>query len=198
MSEGRDSRTRNLVWAAVVVVLLAVGGIGLAGALQGLDLGAAVRGSGAGSSAGAGAGAAGTPSAQPGTAAPAASAPATPSPTSSPARSLSRFDPGASPTENLGVFTRTLEGAARSASSSSVDAATLTGALAAAGFAPSAMQRSADQTSANLQAPVLTVSVRVGADCLVGQFVRSDASISTEIAAPVAPGTCLIGRQPKA
>lgn len=187
MSEGRGSRTKNLVWAAVVVVLLAVGGIGLAGALQGLDLGAGSTG-----------GAAGTPSARPGTAAPATSAPAAPSPTPSPARSLSRFDPGASPTENLGVFTRTLEGAARSASSSSVDASTLTGALAAAGFAPSAMQRSADQTSANLQAPVLTVSVRVGADCLVGQFVRSDASISTEIAAPVAQGACLIGRQPKA
>ncbi|MGT2462327.1 DUF6993 domain-containing protein [Sinomonas atrocyanea] len=191
MSEGRGSRTKNLVWAAVVVVLLAVGGIGLAGALQGLDLGAAA---GAGSTGGA----AGTPGARPGTAAPATSAPAAPAPTPSPARSLSRFDPGASPTENLGVFTRTLEGAARSASSSSVDASTLTGALAAAGFAPSAMQRSADQTSANLQAPVLTVSVRVGADCLVGQFVRSDASISTELATPVAQGACLIGRQPKA
>lgn len=183
------SRMKNLVWAAVVAVLLAVGGIGLAGALQDIDLGAAARGSAAGPTA--------APSAPPGSGA-ATSAPAAPAPTASPARSLSRFDPSASAAENLGLFTRVLEGAARSASSSSVDAATLTGALAAAGFAPSAMQRSADQTSANLQAPVLTVSVRVGGDCLMGQFVRSDASISTEVAAPVAQGTCLIGRQPKA
>jgi hypothetical protein len=184
-----DIRMKNLVWAAVLVVLLAVGAIGLAGALQGLDLGAAARGSTAGSTA--------APTAPTGAGRPASAAPATPAPTSSPARSLSRFDPGASAAENLEVFRRALDGAARSASSS-VDAATLTGALKAAGFAPSAMQRSADQTSANLQAPVLTVAVRVGGDCLVGQFVRSDASISTEVAAPVAQGTCLIGRQPKA
>jgi hypothetical protein len=188
--DGMDTRMKNLVWAAVLVVLLAVGAIGLAGALQGLDLGAAARGSAAGSTAAA--------TAPAGAGRPASAAPATPTPTSSPARSLSRFDPGASAAENLEVFRRALDGAARSASSSSVDAATLTGALKAAGFAPSAMQRSADQTSANLQAPVLTVAVRVGGDCLVGQFVRSDASISTEVAAPVAQGTCLIGRQPKA
>jgi hypothetical protein len=181
---------KNLVWAAVIAVLLAVGGIGLAGALQGLDLGAGARGSAAGSTE--------PPTAPTGAGTPASSAPATPAPTPSAVRSLSRFDPGASAAENLGVFTRALDGAARSASSSSVDAATLTGALKAAGFAPSAMQRSADETSANLQAPVLTVAVRVGGDCLVGQFVRSDASISAEVAAPVAQGTCLIGRQPKA
>lgn len=184
MRHAKDSRVKNLVWAAVVAVLLTVGGIGLAGALQGLDLRPAPRDLAAAPSA--------SPSGQPD------AVPAAPTPTGSPSRTLSRFDPDASAAENLGAFTRTLEGAARSGSASSVDAATLTRALAAAGFPSSAMQRSADRTSANLQSPVLTVSVRLGADCLLGQFVRSEASVSTEVAAPLAQGTCLIGRQPGA
>jgi hypothetical protein len=186
VKDGMANRTKNLVWAAVVVVLLMVGGIGLAGALRGLDLAQALPGA-----------AAAAPTA-PGGSATSAATSAAPSAAASPSRSLSRFDPSASAAENLSLFTRTLETAARSTASSSVDAATLTGALASAGFAPSAMQWSADRTSANLQAPVLTVSVRVGPECLIGQFVRSEASVSAEIAAPLAQGTCLIGRQPTA
>jgi hypothetical protein len=70
----------------------------------------------------------------------------------------------------------------------------LTDALTAAGFGVAAMQRTADQTSANLQVPTLTVSVRVGTSCFIGQFVRSDASISTELATPIETGACLIGQ----
>ncbi|WP_138443881.1 DUF6993 domain-containing protein [Sinomonas susongensis] len=171
---------RNFLWGGIVVVLLAVGGFGLTGALQGLDFSPAPAASAAPSSA---------PSVSappPATAAPAASTPT--------AGSLARFDPSAPDESNLDLFKRTLEKAAQT-TASSVQAKTLTDALTAVGFQGSAMQQSADQTSANLQAPTLMVSVRVGAQCLIGQFVRSDGSISAQIAAPIQTGACLIGRQ---
>ncbi|MCH6471820.1 DUF6993 domain-containing protein [Sinomonas terrae] len=166
---------KNFVWGGLVVVLLAVGGYGLTGALQGLDLSPAPKASAPASS---------VPSPSP-----------TPSASAPPAAALARFDPSATGAANLDLFKRTLEKAAQSTAASSVEAKTLTTALTGVGFNAAAMQQSADQTSANLQAPTLVVSVRLGAQCLVGQFVRSDASISTEIAAPIQTGACLIGRQ---
>lgn len=167
---------KNLVWGGVVVVLLAVGGYGLTGALQGLDLSPAPRASG--------------PAASASSPSPTPSASTTPT-----AVSLARFDPSAPASANLELFKRALDKAAQSTPASSVEGKTLTDALAGVGFSGAAMQQSADRTSANLQAPTLMVSVRVGAQCLVGQFVRSDASVSTEIAAPIQTGACLIGRQ---
>lgn len=171
---------KNFVWGGIVVVLLAIGGYGVSGALQGLDFSPA-------------------PKASP----PASSAPSpTPTPTASSATasapaavSLARFDPSAPDAANLDLFKRTLDKAAQTTAASSVEAKTLTDALAAAGFNPAAMERSVDKTSADLQAPTLVVSVRLGAQCLLGQFVRSDASVSTEVAAPIQTGACLIGRQ---
>ncbi|MEA5457003.1 hypothetical protein SPF06_19950 [Sinomonas sp. JGH33] len=117
---------------------------------------------------------------------------ATPSP--APTRPLlARFDPLASDGDNLQLFGSVLTRAAQSTSSSSVTAKTLTDALVAVGFSPASMQRTADQTSANLQAPTLTVSVKYGGGCLIGQFVRSEASVSTELAAPIGTGACLVG-----
>lgn len=168
---------RNFAWAAIVVVLLAVGGYGLTGALHGLDFGAVRQAS------------APLPSM-------ARASPQLPASAVDPARAgLSRFDPSAPDAANLELFKLTLDKAAQSTSSSSVDGKTLTDALTAVGFEAAAMQRSSDRTSANLQAPTLTVSVRLRAACLVGQFVRSDVSISTETASPIATGACLIGRQ---
>ena len=168
---------KQFVWGGIVVVLLAVGGYGLTGALQGLDLSPAPKASAPASSA---------PSPTP------TPSPSTPAPT---AAALARFDPSAPAAANLDLFKRTLDKAAQTTAASSVEAKTLTGALIAVGFNAAAMQHSADQTSANLQAPTLLVSVRLGGQCLVGQFMRSDASISTEIAAPIQTGACLIGQQ---
>jgi hypothetical protein len=107
---------------------------------------------------------------------------------------LVRFDPTAADRDNLEIFGRALTKAGQSTTSQSVTAKTLIDALVDAGFTAGPMQRTADQTSANLQAPTLTVSVRLGGVCLIGQFVRSDASISTELAAPIGTGACLIGQ----
>ncbi|WP_136610348.1 DUF6993 domain-containing protein [Sinomonas albida] len=132
--------------------------------------------------------------------APAATSQATVSRTAAPSAPVStkaplaRFDPAAPDGENLTLFGSVLTKAAQSTSSQSVTAKTLTDALVAAGFSGGAMQRTADQTSANLQAPTLTVSVRLGGTCLVGQFVRQDASVQTEVAAPIGTGACLIGQ----
>ncbi|NUP74237.1 MAG: hypothetical protein HOQ07_06265, partial [Sinomonas sp.] len=104
-----------------------------------------------------------------------------------------RFDPSAPEGENLQLFGSVLEKAARSTAAGSVTAKTLTDALLAAGFTAGSMQRTADQTSAKLQAPMLTVSVRLNGACLIGQFDRSDASMSTQLAAPIGTGACLIG-----
>ena len=118
---------------------------------------------------------------------------ATPTPTPT-ARALSRFDPTASDDANLQLFRGELTKAAGSAPSSSITGKVLTDALVGAGFDVTTMQRTADQTSANLEAPTLTVSVRLQKSCLVGQFVRSDASISTELTAQIETSACLIGQ----
>ena len=158
-----------------MVFLLAIGGYGLTGALQGLDFGVARQ--------------VGSPTPSAALVSPRAQASAEAS------AGLSRFDPAAPNAANLKLFNLMLVRAAQSTPSSSIDGKALADALTAAGFNAAAMQRSADRTSSNLQAPTLTVSVRLRTMCLVGQFVRSDASISTETASPIGTGACLIGRQ---
>jgi hypothetical protein len=129
---------------------------------------------------------------------PAASAAASPSASASAsaaatAQALARFDAAASDQANLQLFRTTLDKVARAHSSTDVTGKVLTDGLVASGFDPAAMQHTADQTSANLQAPTLTVSFRLEKSCLIGQFVRSDASITAEVTAPIQTGACLIG-----
>ena len=178
---------KNLLWAGVLVLLLAVGAYGLSGALQGIDL----RGVGVPGMA---------PSASPaltaGAASPSPTSAPSPSPTSAPA-ATERFDSAASDTANLAVFKRALGAVAAATPPSGVEAKTLADALVGAGFDASGIQRSADRTSANLQVPTITVAVRLHSSCLIGQYVRSDASISAEVTAPISTGSCLIGRQPE-
>ncbi|WP_415853795.1 DUF6993 domain-containing protein [Sinomonas sp. G460-2] len=131
------------------------------------------------------------PAASPSASATRTTAAASPTPTKP---ALARFDPSVPDADNLVLFGSALTKAAQSVSTQQVSAKTLTDALAAAGFSAGAMQRTADQTSANLQAPTLTVSVRLNGTCLVGQFVREDASVSTELAAPISTGACLVGQ----
>ncbi|WP_420821072.1 DUF6993 domain-containing protein [Sinomonas gamaensis] len=168
-------RPRIVAWAVVVVlVLVSVGVIIFAGTkdLAGLAIGNT------------------KPSAA---AAPSASAAVTQAP-SAPASALARFDPSGADEANLQLFKGQLTKAAHSASADSVTAKVLTDALIGAGFDAAAMQHSGDQTSAKLQAPTLTVSVRLQNSCLIGQFIRSDASVATELAAPIETGACLIGQ----
>jgi hypothetical protein len=107
---------------------------------------------------------------------------------------LTRFDPAAADEANLLLFKDALTKAAHSKAADSVTGKVLMDSLVAAGFDVAAMQRTADQTSANLQTPTLTVSVRLQKSCLIGQFVRSDASVSTELTAPIETQACLIGQ----
>jgi hypothetical protein len=172
----REQRKPRLFrWIVVTVLVLASAGVAFGAAtkdLAGLDVGA------------------GKPRVE--AVAPPSSAP-TPSPTPT-TRALARFDPTAPDDANLGLFKGELTKAASSGPSSSITGKVLTDALIAAGFGAPTMQRTADQTSANLQAPTLTVSVRLQKSCLVGQFVRSDASISTELTTPIETSACLIGQ----
>lgn len=127
---------------------------------------------------------------------PPASPSASPRVTTAPAQTAPtpvRFDPAGSDDANLQLFRGVLTKAAGSASSSSITGKVLTDALVAVGFDAAAMQRTADQTSANLEAPTLTISVRLQTSCLIGQFVRSDASVTTELTAPIETRACLIG-----
>ncbi|BCT77045.1 hypothetical protein SCMU_28870 [Sinomonas cyclohexanicum] len=112
----------------------------------------------------------------------------------SPGQTRSDGPPASGGREDLELFTSTLETAARATRPSSLTARTLTDALTAAGFDPDAMERTADRTSANLASPALTVSVRLGPTCLIGQYVRADASIVANRDEAVGSGTCLVGR----
>lgn len=133
-----------------------------------------------------------------GTTAPQVTAPAAPAPSSvspSPAPTvpaLSRFDPAAPKEAVLALFTGVLQRTVEQAGEP--DGKALAGALAAAGFDPAAMQRSADRTSVDLPAPSVSVSVRVGETCYVGQVVRAERSVAAGVAAPISTGACLIGR----
>lgn len=126
-------------------------------------------------------------------AASAPSASVTPS-LSAAASALARFDPSAADQANLQLFKAELTKAGHSTSADSVTGKVLTDALIDSGFDAAAMRHSGDQTSANLQAPTLTVSVRLQNSCLIGQFVRSDASVVAELTAPIETGACLIGQ----
>lgn len=130
----------------------------------------------------------------------ATAAPATPTPTQSAVPTsaapttpaLTRFDPSASQSAVLQLFTSVLKQAV--AQAGEPDGKALAAALAAAGFDPAAMQRSADRTSVDLAAPSVSVSVRVGQTCYVGQFVRADRSVATGVTSPISTAACLIGR----
>ncbi|QIM18337.1 hypothetical protein G7066_06185 [Leucobacter coleopterorum] len=64
-----------------------------------------------------------------------------------------------------------------------------------AGFDPTMMQFSFDQTKTNLEADNIFVSVRIGTDCLIGQLVTADRTFVAKNEPAVGPNTdiCLIG-----
>ena len=173
VSAGSEGRRRSLKWIAWVGAAAAVLAVGVVAAVVAGLFAPPRQG-------------ARVPSAQASHTAAAVS----PSPSKPP---LARFDPTAPDGDNLQLFASALTKAAQSTPSGSVTTKTLTDALAASGFDAGSMQRSADQTSANLQAPMLTVSVKLSRACLIGQYVRQDASVSIQLAAPIGTGACLIG-----
>ncbi|MDQ4502972.1 hypothetical protein [Sinomonas sp. ASV322] len=162
------------VRGAVVAVLALAGAVGLVATLASGPLAGLFRPQGA----------------------PPSPVPASPSPSLSPSAiptpGLARFDPAASDGAVLQLFARVLKQSVDSAGEP--DGKALTGALAAAGFDPRAMQRSADRTSVDLPAPSISVSVRVRDTCFVGQFVRAERSVVGEVTAPISTGACLIGQ----
>jgi hypothetical protein len=67
-------------------------------------------------------------------------------------------------------------------------------ALVAAGFDKSAMEVTPDTTSIGLDADSVQFSVKVGEDCLVGQYGPKSGGYHGIVAKPIATGRCLVGQ----
>lgn len=105
-----------------------------------------------------------------------------------------KFYPDGTAEQNLPYFTQTLDDFA--AGEDPVEGVPVVDAVAAAGFDKAAMQVSFDRTQTNLVADSIFVSVRIGTDCLLGQVVTSDRSVTavTEPAVGPSEDICLIGK----
>lgn len=103
------------------------------------------------------------------------------------------FSADGSAAENLPFFVRTLQQFA--AGEGPIEGQPVVDALAAAGFEKSAMQVSFDHTTIGLPVDNLFVSVRIGADCLVGQLVPEGREYTAMSAPAVGPdeNICIIG-----
>lgn len=95
--------------------------------------------------------------------------------------------------QNLPYFTEVLRAFAESGEP--VAGMPVVDAVAAAGFDRAAMQVSFDQTRTGLEADNIFVSVRIEADCLIGQVVTEDRSFVAKNEPAVGPNgdLCLIG-----
>ncbi|UOR02947.1 hypothetical protein MUN77_06515 [Leucobacter allii] len=103
------------------------------------------------------------------------------------------FVPGGTAEENLPYFTEVLRDYA--AGDGAVQGQPIVDAVAGAGFDRAAMQVSFDESKTGLPADNIFVSVRIGADCLVGQIVAADRSFAAENEPALGPNgdICLIG-----
>lgn len=103
------------------------------------------------------------------------------------------FFPEGSATENEPYFEATL--LKFSSSEEVVRGEPIVDALAAAGFQKTQMQVSFDQSRTGLIADSILVSVLIGTDCLIGQVVTQDRSVTTTLAPALtdAQNICLIG-----
>jgi hypothetical protein len=103
------------------------------------------------------------------------------------------FVPGGTAEENLPFFTEVLRKYA--VGDEPVRGEPIARAIIDAGFDPAMMQFSFDQSKTGLAADNIFVSVRVGADCLVGQVVAEDRSIVAQNEPALGPNgdICLIG-----
>lgn len=103
------------------------------------------------------------------------------------------FVPDGTAEQNLPYFTEVLRAFAES--DRPVQGAPVVDAVAEAGFDKAAMQVSFDRSMTGLEADNIFVSVRIGADCLIGQIVTSDRSFVAQQEPAVGPDRdiCLIG-----
>lgn len=101
--------------------------------------------------------------------------------------------PDGSAADNLPFFSEVMRGYA--AGDGPVQGAPLVDAVTAAGFDRAAMQVSFDQTQTGLAADNIFVSVRLGAECLMGQLVAEDRSFVVVVAPVLGPNQdiCIIG-----
>jgi hypothetical protein len=126
------------------------------------------------------------------TSAPVSSAPAdaaTPAPSSPAAVTLV---PGGSAQQNLPFFTQVV--VTVWAGSGQVDGRAYIDALAGAGFDKGAMQVTPDESTIGNAAESIEFSVRLGADCLVGQVGPSIGDPVTTVLPGLSSGGCLIGQ----
>lgn len=77
-----------------------------------------------------------------------------------------------------------------------VNGVEMVNALSAAGFDRTLMQVSFDETQTSLRADNIFVSVRVNDQCLIGQIVTSDKSVTADVQPAIGPDktVCLIGQ----
>ncbi|WP_336991745.1 DUF6993 domain-containing protein [Leucobacter sp. VD1] len=103
------------------------------------------------------------------------------------------FFPEGSAADNLPYFTEVLR--TFSTGQQPVQGVPVVDALAAAGFDKAAMQVSFDESKTGLAADNIFVSVRIGAECLIGQVVAEDRSFVAEAKPAIGPAqdVCLIG-----
>ncbi len=104
------------------------------------------------------------------------------------------FVPGGSASDNLPYFTEVLRAYAEG--EAPVTGQPIVDAVAAAGFDKAVMQVSFDESMTGLDADNIFVSVRMGADCLIGQIVASDREFAVQVEPAVGPAQdiCLIGK----
>lgn len=103
------------------------------------------------------------------------------------------FFPEGTAEQNLPYFTEVIR--KYSAGENSITGQPIAQAVVDAGFDPTMMQFSFDQTKTNLTADNIFVSVRIGTDCLIGQLVTEDRSFVAKNEPALGPdkNICLIG-----
>jgi hypothetical protein len=121
---------------------------------------------------------------------PTATATGSSTPTATPTP-VATFDPNGSAKDNRAFFDQVNQKTlAANPSATGMD---FINGLVAAGFKKSDMQVTADKTSINLQPGSIQFSVKMGGDCLIGQFGPDSGGYQSMLAAPISTGTCLIG-----
>lgn len=105
-----------------------------------------------------------------------------------------KFVEGGSAFENLEYFNYMLRKAIRGGAT--VDGVSMVNAVVDAGFDKSLMQVSFDKSQTGLRADNIFVSVRVNDQCLIGQVVTADKTVTTSVQPVVGPEKtiCLIGK----
>lgn len=104
-----------------------------------------------------------------------------------------KFVPDGTAEQNLPFFTETIRKYA--AGDQPIKGQPVAQAVIDAGFDPAMMQFSFDQSKTGLTADNIFISVRVGADCLIGQLVTADRSFVAKDEPAIGPNgdICLIG-----